>query len=65
MLNCAGNIANQATEVKMTLHIRFVELCTTFTAEVKADNKFHATNLMAVCYVKLKATIIVAKEDLC
>ena len=46
-----GNIANQVTEVKITLHIRFVELCTAVTADGDISNQ--ATEVkMAVHIVK-------------
>ena len=28
-----GDISNQATEIKMAVHMRFVELCMTLTAD--------------------------------
>ena len=34
-----GNIANQATEVKMTMHTGFVELCTAVTADGDISNQ--------------------------
>ena len=34
-----GNIANQATEIKVTVHIGFVELCTAVTADGDVSNQ--------------------------
>ena len=40
----ADDVSNQATKVKMTVHIGFVELCTTVTADGKICNQATEVN---------------------
>ena len=56
MWNCAevttdGNIANQGTEVKITLHKGFVELCTAVTADGDISNQ--ATEVKMTVHIGL------------